>query len=67
MKSTIDMMLDGIEWKATGVVDPGDGTLFATHEGTLTIGSDILMVYVLNDGRRVISEDSLIKFFGGEE
>jgi hypothetical protein len=68
MKAPIDMILDGLEWKPlTGEITADDSGLpYATHEGILRIGGAEFRVYQLNTGQRVIDEESLCRFLGGE-
>jgi hypothetical protein len=63
-KKSIDIMLDGLVWKELKKVHPGEHLPYATHEGILTIGDCKLRCYQLNDGRRVITEESIMEFFG---
>jgi hypothetical protein len=60
----IERMLNEVEYKP--VAPPEEiGTLpYVTHEGIMMLGEIELEVFVLSDGRRIISEDSLVKFFG---
>lgn len=71
MKSPIDMMLDGVQWRPIPQeLRPGthDGLPVATHKGELKLalpgarGELSLPVYQLSDGRRVISEEGVQKF-----
>lgn len=65
MKTPIDTLLDTIEFKPVDINGEIDRTIpYVTHCGTLSIGGNELDVIVLNDGRRIITEDSLCKFFG---
>jgi hypothetical protein len=71
-KTPIDMLLDGMEWRAVkGVHDPANDDLpYVTHEGLLHIGTIELTVYQLSNGRRVVPSESMLKFFewlGGAE
>jgi len=64
MKTLIEMMLDGIEWKPRrGVVDHSSDLLYATHEGVLRIGDLELRCYTLNTGQRVFSAEDIEDFF----
>jgi len=58
-------MLDAIEWKALAHDAPTDIPV-ATHEGLLKIMGFELRVYQLSNGQRVIEENDLIRFFGGD-
>lgn len=64
MPTPIDAMLSTIEWQATNATPPADGSLFATHEGTLDIGGFVFRCYQLNDGRRVFNAEDIDRFFG---
>jgi hypothetical protein len=68
MKAPIELLMDSVEWKPIqgDAVTVDDGLPIATHEGILRFGDIELKVHQLNDGRRVIDEDSLIALFGGE-
>ena len=73
MKTPIQKMLDQVEWKE--IINPSEPELtpinddlpYATHMGVLDIGEFQFKVYQLNDGQRVIDEEDIKKFFGGEE
>ena len=63
MKTPIEMMLDGIEWRpCEGVVDHSSD-LYATHEGVLRIGDLELRCYTLNTGQPVFSAEDIENFF----
>ncbi|HEX2881586.1 MAG TPA: hypothetical protein VHO25_18785 [Polyangiaceae bacterium] len=64
----VDAMMNTVEWKAIQSDVPplaGDDLPYATHEGKLEIGGFEFQCYQLSNGARVISEESLLKFFGG--
>jgi len=42
---------------------PTDGTLYATHEGVLAIGTFRFKVYQLNNGERVLDAKDVEQFF----
>jgi hypothetical protein len=66
MKTPIDMIMDGIEWRPiTGVLRDDSGSFLpsATHEGILRIMDFEFKCYQLSDGRRVINGDDVINFF----
>lgn len=42
-----------------------DTTIYATHTGILKIGDASFEVVQLSDGRRIITEESIVDFFGG--
>jgi hypothetical protein len=62
-------MLDAVKWSSIWTDEPPstpeDGIPYATHEGVLNIGGLEFQVYQLSDGHRVISEESMVKFFEG--
>jgi hypothetical protein len=61
----MDNLLDGADWQALGEIpDDGSGIPRATHTGVLRIGDFTLDVVQLEDGRRIITEESLIRCFG---
>ena len=69
MKTPIDIALDGVDWKPTGITEREGGLLYATHEGVLKIGPFEFRCHVLNTGERVIDAEDMMKFFaqlGGE-
>jgi hypothetical protein len=65
----IDAMMETIQWSSIWINEPPptpeDGIPYATHEGTLNIGGFEFHCYQLSDGKRVISEESMVKFFEG--
>ena len=62
-KSPIDMMLDGVVWKACEKPDNPDGLPYTTHEGVLTIMGHGFRVYQLDNGQRIVDADDLREFF----
>lgn len=68
MSTPLEMMLDGVEWKALPPPDTEDpdGLPYVTHEGVLHIGEAALDVFQLSNGQRVISEDSMMRWLGGD-
>jgi hypothetical protein len=64
MGSPIDLILDGVVWKAAeGTATASDGLPVATHEGILEWMGHSIRVYRLSDGRAVFHADDLEKFF----
>jgi len=64
MKTPIEMMLDGIEWKpCRGEVDHSSDLPYVTHEGVLRIGLNELRCYTLNTGERVFDADDIKELF----
>lgn len=57
----VDHLFDTVEWKETGA-EPGGDLPYATHTGTLSISNATLDAIRLNDGRRIITEESLNRF-----
>jgi hypothetical protein len=67
METPIDTALDRlVEWHAVPApaVDNESGLPYATHEGVLRIGDSELKLVVLNTGQRLITQESLNRFFG---
>ncbi len=63
-KSPLEVLLDKIDLTPVEMIDhPTDGTLYATHEGFLKLGTLEIRVLVLNNGARVIPESELDKVF----
>lgn len=63
-----DRLLASVDWKPLPPQAPDpSGIPHATHEGFLRIAGGELHVFQLSDGRRIITEESLVKFFGGGE
>ena len=63
-KSPIDILLSQVDWKPITVQqDISDEMPYATHQGTLKIGDIEIEVVQLNNGTRIIPEQSLVKFF----
>jgi hypothetical protein len=61
----MDRIFDAVQWKPCEANDRGDSDLpFATHTGKLHIGDRVLDVVQLNTGQRLITEESLNRFFG---
>jgi len=61
-----DKRIDGLVKKWTAVPPPennDDALPYPTHEGVIEVAGKTLHVFVLNDGMRVIDEQSLIDFF----
>lgn len=62
---SLDAILDGLEWTLV----PFDGATASdlphvTHRGVLRIGDSELECLQLSNGKRVITDESLNKFFG---
>lgn len=66
MTTAIEMVLETVEWKATGATTDDDGIPVATHEGVLEIGGHKLRCYRLSNGQAVFHADDVHEFFGGE-
>lgn len=67
MTAPIDLILDGVQWKAeerTQASD-ADGLPHVTHSGVLDIAGFQLKVYRLSDGQAVIDADDMHRFFDG--
>lgn len=67
MKTPIEMMLDGAQWKALDAdqiaCDHDNGLPYATHEGVLDIMGHKLRCYRLNTGQTVFHADDMNDFF----
>jgi hypothetical protein len=64
----IDKLFDSLEWipiEQSGCGDECDGLPYVTHRGVLSVAGVELEVFQLSSGQRVISEESMTKFFGG--
>lgn len=66
-KTPIDIMLDNVDWvpidrQYSSIPQPNE--LYATHGGIMKVGNAELEVFILNNGERVISAESLERFFG---
>lgn len=67
MRTPIETMLDGVQWRARETEPPADdGLPWATHEGVLDIMGHRLRCYRLNTGQAVFHADDVRDFFGGE-
>lgn len=64
MNSPMDRLLDAVEWQELPAPTEAADESYATHQGTLTIGSITLRCYVLKDGRRLIDAEDVQKFLG---
>ena len=63
-RAPIDMLLDGAQWKPTGITESGeDGLPYATHEAVIDLCGVTMRCYQLNDGRRIFHADDVAKFF----
>lgn len=66
MSTPVEKLLDAVEWEPTPVATgevPAPAGLYATHTGTLRIGSFSFRCFQLSDGRRVLHEDDVAWFF----
>ena len=66
MKSSIDYLLDAVEWTPCDRhEDATDESIpYATHTGQLKIGSAVLDCAMLSNGIRVFTEESILRAFG---
>lgn len=66
-RSPIEMMLDGLVWKAVKVPPDfiDDGVPYATHEGVLDIMGHTFRCFRLSTGEAVIHGDDLAAFLQG--
>lgn len=67
MTAPIQRLLDKVEWEELPPPDGSDppGIPIATHQGVLKIGDIEFIVYQLDDGQRVIAEESLKPLLDG--
>ena len=73
-RSPLDIALDRIEWKPVAPEQIAareakfqiDGLPYTTQHGTLDLGGFIIDVAVLNNGKRIFTEETLERFLGGE-
>lgn len=64
MSTPIEILLDAVELTPCAAPsDISDGLLYATHAGVLKIGEVELDVAVLNTGERVLTAESVERFF----
>lgn len=63
-KTPIEALLDKIEYTPVANLKTTPGMPYVTHTGVLKIGELEINVVVLNDGRRIIPEDEIVKIFG---
>lgn len=66
-KSAVDLLFDGADWETIPQSEDReqDGLPFATHRGVLRLGALELIVFQLNDGRRLVSEESMAPLLSG--
>ncbi len=63
----VELMLDTVEWTKLPIpegLQPGE--LYSVGTGKLTIMGKELVVHQLNNGQRIITAESLAKFFDVE-
>ena len=67
-KALADRLLQSVNWLPLQNTQPAtnDGIPVATHTGILKIGEHELECFQLSNGQRLISEESLSKFFGAD-
>ena len=63
IKTPIEMMLDGVVWKAAEQKPPSDGSLHATHEGVLELFGKKMRCYRLSNGQAVFHAGDFEEFF----
>lgn len=66
MSAPINEMIDKVVKPVPKPANLKEGDTYATHEGILKLGDIELEVFLLNTGQRIISEESLKKFFGDD-
>lgn len=63
-KSPMELLLAEVQWEVLPPIEVSiDGVPVATHRGILRIGDKELECCILNDGRRIIRQESLENFF----
>lgn len=62
-KLPVEKLLDSVDWKPTGAKRVKPDIPVATHEGVLKIGDLEFKVVQLDNGMRLIDEESVAKFF----
>jgi hypothetical protein len=70
VNTAMDKILDTLEWipvEESGCGDDCDGLPYVTHRGMLNVAGIELEVFQLSSGQRVISEESVMRFFGVPE
>jgi hypothetical protein len=67
-KPTIERLLDAVDWKPVErpATEPEDGVPYATHTGILHVMDFDFECVVLNTGLRIITAESLARYFGCE-
>jgi hypothetical protein len=63
-QTPINKLLDALDWQTIEGTPPASGERYATHQGILVVGSDMLRCYQLDDGTRLIDAEDLAAFFG---
>jgi hypothetical protein len=59
-KSSMDALLDRVEWREVTCARVLDDTPYVTHEGVLTLVGDArLRCYQLSDGRRILDANDV--------
>lgn len=68
-RSSIEKLLEEeIEWTPLPVPEVVEGDLpYATHQGTLEVGSLSLRCYTLSNGQRIFDADDIDRAFGHPE
>jgi hypothetical protein len=61
-QTSIDQLLDQVTWQTVENAPSEDDLPYATHEGWLEIQGARLHVFQLNDGSRVIEQESFERF-----
>lgn len=66
MKTPIEMMMDGVQWKAVEEPEPDDSGLpHVTHQGELELLGVKVICCTLSTGQRIIDADSMHLLFEG--
>lgn len=64
VKTPIDIALESVDWKESGLAPTEDGTPYATHEGVFKVMGLSLRCYRLNDGRAIFNAEDMENWFG---
>lgn len=68
MTSPMDKVFEAVEWQAVDWPEvPAEGLPYATHRGILRIMGAELECFILSDGSRIFTAESLARFFGANE
>lgn len=63
----LEALLDTVDWQELPPPEEPVEGRYATHRGILSIAGKELEFYVLDNGQRVFTYESVHAFFGGDE